>query len=99
MDTSVLTLLVVIPAVGAVVMLLLPRRRPELLLPVAVLVTMLPVAVAGYLLVVFDPAQAGFQFTSQVLWYQPWDISWNVGVDGISLLLVALTALLFPLSL
>ncbi|CAN5531236.1 NADH-quinone oxidoreductase subunit M [soil metagenome] len=95
----VLALLVVVPVLGALVLLLLPRRRPELLLPVAVLVSMVPVAIAAYLLVVFETGDAGFQFTERVLWYQPWDISWNVGIDGISLLLVALTAVLFPLSL
>ncbi len=79
--------------------MLLPRRRTELLMPVAVLVTMVPVAIAGWMLVVFEPGEPGFQLTERALWFQPWDISWNVGVDGISLLLVALTALLFPLSL
>ena len=38
----VLALLVVVPVLGALVLLLLPRRRPELLLPVAVLVDLLP---------------------------------------------------------
>jgi NADH-quinone oxidoreductase subunit M len=99
MSPPVLALLVATPAVGAVLLMLLPKRRPELLLPVGVLATMVPVAIAGWLLVAFETGEAGFQFTQRVLWYQPWDIAWNVGVDGISLLLVALTALLFPLSL
>ncbi|MET0831545.1 MAG: proton-conducting transporter membrane subunit, partial [Acidimicrobiia bacterium] len=99
MSPPVLALLVATPAVGAVLLMLLPRRRPELLMPVGVLVSMVPVAIAGWMLVAFETGEAGFQFTQRVLWYQPWDIAWNVGVDGISLLLVALTALLFPLSL
>jgi NADH-quinone oxidoreductase subunit M len=35
----------------------------------------------------------------RVLWFEPWGVSWNVGVDGISLLLLALTAVLFPVSI
>jgi len=94
-----IALLVVLPLVGALVVGLVPKSRRELLFPLAVAMSMLPLAVAGYILWEFQVGDAGYQFTQQVLWYQPWGISWNVGIDGISLLLVALTALLFPLSI
>ena len=80
-------------------MALLPRRRTELFLPVGIALSLLPLGVAGYLFVVFQKGEAGFQFVEQNVWYQPWGISWNLGVDGISLLLVFLTALLVPISL
>ena len=99
MDFPVLALLIALPAVGALFVAMLPARRTELVLPVALLVSVPPLAVAGYLLWNFETGVAGFQFTEQVLWYEPWGISWSVGVDGISILLVALTALLFPLSI
>ncbi len=95
----VLALLVILPAAGAVVVALLPSRRTELFLPVTAALSMLPLAVAGYLLYVFEVGDAGFQLTERVLWFEPWGISWNVGVDGISLLLIALTAFLFPISI
>jgi NADH-quinone oxidoreductase subunit M len=99
MSFPVLGLLVGLPAVGALVVALLPSRRRELFLPVAVVMSLLPLGVAGYLLWAFEAGDGGFQFTEQVVWYEPWGISWNMGIDGISLFLVALTALLFPLSL
>ncbi len=94
-----IALLVVLPLVGALVVGLVPKSRRELLFPLAVATSVLPLAAAGYILWEFQAGEAGYQFTQQVLWYQPWGISWNVGIDGISLLLVVLTALLFPLSI
>ncbi len=32
-------------------------------------------------------------------WIEPWGISWHLGVDGISLFLVVLTGVLFPLAI
>ncbi len=98
-DFPILTLLVLLPVVGALGVALVPRSRQELVLPVAAVVSALPLAVAAYMLVTFEVGVPGFQMTERVMWYQPWDISWNVGVDGISLLLVVLTAVLFPVSI
>jgi NADH-quinone oxidoreductase subunit M len=44
-------------------------------------------------------AHAGFQFTSREPWFGVLGISWYLGVDGISLFLVAMTALLFPIAM
>jgi NADH-quinone oxidoreductase subunit M len=100
----VLALLVLLPAAGAVVVAMVPDRRRELMLPLAVAVTMLPLAVALYVLWEYSPESVdsvatGFQFTQELTWFEPWNLGWKVGVDGISVLLVALTALLFPISL
>jgi NADH-quinone oxidoreductase subunit M len=97
-DFPVLALLVLLPAAGALVVALLPKRRQELVMPVTLAMTVLPLAVALWLLWEFQSGEGGFQFTQQILWYEPWGVSWNVGVDGISLLLVVLTAILFPIS-
>ncbi|HSF87452.1 MAG TPA: NADH-quinone oxidoreductase subunit M [Acidimicrobiia bacterium] len=99
MDFPILASLVILPVAGAAIVAMLPRNRTELFLPVAVLVSLPTLAVAGYLLFSFETGEAGFQFTERVLWYEPWGLSWNMGVDGISILLVALTALLFPISI
>jgi NADH-quinone oxidoreductase subunit M len=32
-------------------------------------------------------------------WIKPWGISWHLGVDGISLFLVVLTGILFPIAM
>ena len=94
-----LTWLIVTPVLGAVVVALLSRRRPELYLPVGVGVSMAPLALAGVLFFQFQSGEAGFQFTERVAWYPQWGIDWFLGVDGISLPLVVLTTVLVPLAL
>jgi len=99
MDFPILTTLIVLPMAAGIAVLLLPRRRPELTLPVAIAASLLPLGAALWMLVQFETGVAGFQFVEDVSWYEPWGISYHLGVDGISLLLVVLTALLFPISL
>ncbi len=94
-----LTALIVIPVVGAILVALLPRRRIELVLPVGVGMSLIPLAVSGFLFAAFETGEAGFQFVDQAVWYEPWGISWSLGVDGISLPLVVLTTLLVPIAL
>ena len=48
---------------------------------------------------VFDQKNGTFQLTQKFLWIENLNISYNVGIDGISLLLVLLTTFLTPLTL
>ncbi len=96
-----LTVLVLVPAVGAALVALVPRTRvpswfPEALGLVASVAT-LGVAVA--VAVEFTAGYGGFQLVSDHVWASQLGIRWSVGVDGISLFLVLLTALLFPLTM
>ena len=45
----------------------------------------------------FDSAETGMQFVERVEWMPTFGIQYAVGVDGVSILLVLLTALLCPL--
>jgi NADH-quinone oxidoreductase subunit M len=47
----------------------------------------------------FESNSAQFQFVHKVLWIKSLNISYHVGIDGISLLLVLLTTFLTPLTL
>ena len=93
-----LTALVLLPVAGALVVIALPKRRPELVLPVGTGLSVLPLGLAGYLFAVFEPV-ADYQFVERAVWYEPWGISWYLGVDGISMPLVVLTTLLVPVAL
>jgi NADH-quinone oxidoreductase subunit M len=94
-----LTALIVLPAVGAVIVALLPRRRTELYMPIGVTLSLPALVLSGYLFATFESGQAGFQFVERAAWYEPWSVYWHLGVDGISLPLVMLTALLVPIAL
>jgi len=59
------------------------------------------VALALSIALVFDYRAdgTGFQFMSEHVWIRSFGISWKLGVDGISLFLVVLTLVLFPIAM
>ena len=98
-DIPILTLLVVLPAVGALVVAALPSDRGDLARQTGLAVSLLAVVAALVLLVGFDVDKDGFQFVSEHAWIRSFGISWKLGVDGISLFLVLLSAVLFPFAI
>ncbi|MBW3536453.1 MAG: NADH-quinone oxidoreductase subunit M [Actinobacteria bacterium] len=94
-----LSALIAVPIIGAIAVALTSSRRADLAKVVGVSTTVVVAAVAGVLASGFEIADPGFQFVSEHVWIEALGISWKLGVDGISLLLVVLTALLFPIAL
>ena len=95
----VLPALVVTPVLGALLVMVLPRRRPELLKLVAVSTAVVTGAMSFWLLSAFKVGDPGFQFLSETPWMGDLGVSLLFGIDGISLFLVILTGLLFPVAL
>lgn len=93
----ILTALIAAPALGALFTVLSSNRRPEITKLIAVLSSVFTGALGLWLLAAFEKGEEGFQFASRHEWIGAWGIGWNVGVDGISLFLVVLTGVLFPL--
>jgi NADH-quinone oxidoreductase subunit M len=92
-----LTAGVALPFVGAIVVALVPRARAELHRLVALLFSSGTLALAVSMLVQFETSDGGFQFEVNRSWISQLGISWHLGIDGISLFLVVLTAFLFAL--
>jgi NADH-quinone oxidoreductase subunit M len=97
--TSPLTAAIVVPFVGAALVALIPRARTELHRLVALLFSVGSGAITLWLLAAFETGDAGFQYEVKRTWISEFGISWHLGVDGISLFLVVLTGLLFPLAI
>jgi NADH-quinone oxidoreductase subunit M len=95
----ILSMLMIVPAAGALLVSVLHARRSELVKLTALLTSVLTGAMSLWLLASFDTADPGFQFVSKHPWIEQWGISWHLGVDGISLFLVVLTGVLFPLAI
>jgi NADH-quinone oxidoreductase subunit M len=95
----ILTVLVFLPAAGALLVMLVPAARAELAKPIGLVVTLVELALVVTLVIEFKKGQAGFQFVSQQPWISDFGVAWKVGVDGISLFLVAMTAVLFPVAM
>jgi NADH-quinone oxidoreductase subunit M len=92
-----LTLVTFLPAVGAVVVLLLPRRQESLTKLLVLVTTVVTFALSLPLYFGFDATSADYQFVEQVAWIPSLGVSYHLGVDGISVLLVLLTTFLMPL--
>jgi NADH-quinone oxidoreductase subunit M len=56
-------------------------------------------AISIYLWIIFDPSQPGFQFVEAYPWFSGLNVEYKMGVDGISLFLVLLTAFLTPIAI
>jgi NADH-quinone oxidoreductase subunit M len=95
----ILTALILVPVVGALLVALVPKSRPEIPKVIALMSSVGTLAMAIWLMASFETAESGFQFVSKHTWIEPWGISWHLGVDGISLFLVVLTGVLFPLAI
>jgi NADH-quinone oxidoreductase subunit M len=98
-DFPVTTGLVVLPAVGAIAVLLVPRLREELIKPVALLFAVATAGLSAYALAAFETGDSGYQFEVNRSWISEFGISWHLGIDGISLFLVVLTGILFPIAI
>ncbi len=94
-----LTVLVLVPAGGAVVVAAarrVPRWVSETVGLGASIATLGVASAAAYAM---DPSHPGFQLLSHETWASTLGISWFLGVDGISIFLVILAAVLFPVAL
>ncbi|MBO9325039.1 MAG: NADH-quinone oxidoreductase subunit M, partial [Roseiflexus sp.] len=94
-----LSFMIWLPALGALVVLALPRERVAAQRIVSMSAALLALAAALGVVFFFDPARAGFQLVESIAWIPSWGISYTVSVDGISLWLVVLTAFLTPVAL
>ena len=94
-----LSVLVFLPAAGALLLLLLPRQAVGAARSLAIAVSVLELVLSLPLWMRFDVLLQGFQFREKLNWIPQLGISYNVGIDGISLLLVLLTTVLTPVAL
>jgi NADH-quinone oxidoreductase subunit M len=95
----ILPALIFLPMVGAAVLALIPRSRPELSRQIAILVALATGVLSIVMLCQFKIDDENFQFMVSQTWVSSLDIKFLLGVDGISLFLVVLTGVLFPIAL
>jgi NADH-quinone oxidoreductase subunit M len=95
MNDSILTLILLAPLAGAIVVALLPDRG-KLPAWIALLTSLVTLGFTLHLPAHFVQGQSGFQFQVDRLWIENPPIHYHVGVDGLSLWLVVLVGLLAP---
>ncbi len=95
-DAPWLTILGVIPLVGAAIVALLPRGRDLLAKQVALGTSLVVLAGTIVMSAAFEPTGDRFQFVQAYDWIPAFGVQYAVGVDGIALVLIALIAVLVP---
>jgi len=90
----ILSSLLGIPLLGLITVLLLPRTAVRAIRMVATGATAMTCAATVVLVTAFDPHTAAIQFQERLSWIPPLNIFYHLGVDGLSLSMVALTGLL-----
>jgi len=96
-----LTFIVFFPLLGAIAVATLPREEEWRAKQVAALVTTATLAASVIVLTLFERDEAGFQFVERFRWIEAggFDIQYFLGIDGINLVMVMLTTLLFVLAM
>jgi len=90
---DILTMLVFSPIVGA--MLLWASNSLALTRLIALLTSLFSLALSLMLLSAFNMDDGGFQFVVKMTWIPSLNIHYSLGIDGISILFLPMTALLF----
>jgi NADH-quinone oxidoreductase subunit M len=91
----ILHALILLPLLGVVPVLLGDPRSAR---RTALVVTTLEFILSAGLWWALVPGQGGLQLVANIPWIPSWGISYRVGIDGISLVMVLLTTVLMPLS-
>jgi NADH-quinone oxidoreductase subunit M len=99
LDQHLLSLLIFLPTAGAALLLLFPESQGKAAKWFALCLSVAEFGLSIPLWTRFDISQGGFQFIEKMTWIPALGISYTVGIDGISLVLILLTTVLTPVSL
>src|SRR5438105_5552219 len=93
-----LTILIALPALGALAVALLPKGADETAKRLALAIS----TAVGVLAIVMSFARfktdgPRFQLTEQYWWIKAFGVHWALGVDGVALTLILLSVILVPL--
>jgi NADH-quinone oxidoreductase subunit M len=96
-----LTLLTFLPLLGILVLFFIPSSAKNTLRWVALGTSLAVFALSLWVLGMFDASNPDLQLVAQYDWITvaKWNIQYYLGVDGLSILLVLLTAFLTPISI
>ena len=94
---NLLTSMGLLPLIGAGLIALLPVTNTKLIKQSALLVSVLVAALGITMTVGFDRGVTGFQYVERYSWIPSLGISYQLGIDGISLILILLSVLLVPI--
>ncbi|MET8638267.1 NADH-quinone oxidoreductase subunit M [Streptomyces sp. NPDC004680] len=96
MSFPLLTATVVLPAAGAIATAAVPAAQRTAAKWLALVVSLATLVLAALVVVRFEPGGSRYQLTESHAWIKDFGVRYELGVDGIAVALLALTALLIP---
>jgi NADH-quinone oxidoreductase subunit M len=90
---NILNSTILTPLVFAAGLCFVPARKWLAIRWLAILGAFITVVLSGLAFAWFNPSDPGFQFVNRVTWVESLDMSWHVGADGITVVMVLLTGI------
>ncbi|MFH1208981.1 MAG: NADH-quinone oxidoreductase subunit M [Candidatus Omnitrophota bacterium] len=94
MTAHILSWIIFTPLIGAFAVLFVPKSATSSIKWIALATTAVVMAFTGYALMIFQPAQMGFQMVERASWIPQFGVQYLLGTDGISFPMVFLTAII-----
>jgi NADH-quinone oxidoreductase subunit M len=96
-DFPFLSILTLLPLVGAVVVAFIPKSRGQLAKVVSLVWSLVVLVFSLLMWIAFDVGGDRFQFRESYQWIPSWDARFTFAADGIALVMLMLIAVLVPL--
>ncbi len=90
----VLSTIIFLPFIGAALMLLIPRKQESLIKWLALIASLMTFVLSLPLFTNFDKTTHLMQFVERYEWIPSWNITFYLGIDGISVLFILLSTLI-----
>jgi NADH-quinone oxidoreductase subunit M len=95
----ILSVITFFPLLGALILVFIRRKNETLIKSLAFIISLIDFFFSLYLYSGFQADTLGMQFREKLAWIPDWGISYQVGIDGISLFLILLTTFLTSLAI
>jgi NADH-quinone oxidoreductase subunit M len=96
---NILSLLIFLPLLLSIPIFFFRKEKETLIKSYALIVSIVPLAIAVYIFFAFDPLNPEYQFVEKWKWIDITNTFYFLGIDGISMLLILMSAFIFPLSI
>lgn len=98
-ENLILTYLLLIPIIGSLIVLFLSEEQKKIIRWFGLIISTIAFLISLFAYFQYNSSDSQFQLVHKILWIKSLNISYHVGVDGISLILILLTTFITPLTL
>jgi len=98
-QSYLLTYLLAVPVIGSLLLFFINKEKVRLIKNVGLIVSLIAFVISLIIYFNFNDQSSEFQFVHKFDWIPNLNISYHVGIDGLSMLLILLTTFLTPITL